>query len=136
MDELGGICTFGRVRQLYYTADALAWLPSEADEGERYSAQAVEAYADVSRPEWAFGDQARSHADLAIVRIALGELQGAAEVVWPVLDLPTEQRMNGIMISLRRVHKALIQSPLAADGHDLQEQIEMFTRTPLRSITA
>jgi hypothetical protein len=53
-----------------------------------------------------------------------------------VLDLPPEQRMNGIVISLRRVHKALSRSPLAADGRDLQEQIEMFTRTPLRSITA
>jgi hypothetical protein len=136
MDELGGICTFGRARQLYYAADALAWLPSEADEGERYSAQAVEAYADPGRPEWAFGDQAGSHADPAIARIARGELEGAAEAVRPVLDLPPEQRMNGIVISLRRVHKALSRSPLAADGRDLQEQIEMFTRTPLRSITA
>jgi hypothetical protein len=58
------------------------------------------------------------------------------EAVRPVLDLPPEQRMNGIVISLRRVHKALSRSPLAADGRDLQEQIEMFTRTPLRSIRA
>ena len=136
VDELGGICTFGRARQLYYAADALAWLPSEADEGERYSTRAVDAYADTTGPEWAFGDQAGSYTDLAIVRIARGELEGAAEAVRPVLDLPTEQRMNGIVISVMRVHKALTRSPLAADGRDLQEQIEMFTRTPLRSITA
>jgi hypothetical protein len=136
MDELGGICTFGRARQLYYAADALAWLPSEAAEGERYSAQAVQAYADATGPEWAFGDQAGSHADLAIARIARNELEGAAHAVRPVLELPPEQRMNGIVISLKRVHKALSRSPLGTEGRALQEQIEMFTRTPLRSITA
>jgi hypothetical protein len=136
VDELGGICTFGRARQLYYAADALVWLPSEADEGERYAGQAVDAYADPSRPEWAFGDKAGSHAGLAIARLARGELEGAAEAVRPVLDLPPQQRMNGIVMSLRRVHKALSQSPLAADGRELQERIETFTRTPLRTTTA
>ena len=30
LDELGGVCTFARSRQLYVTADALAWLPNRA----------------------------------------------------------------------------------------------------------
>jgi len=44
LDEMGGLCTFGRNRQLYYAADALAWLPGERDTAERYSRQAVDAY--------------------------------------------------------------------------------------------
>jgi hypothetical protein len=135
LDELGGICTFSRPRQLYYAADTLAWLPGEAEAGERYSIQAVEAYADPSAPEWAFGDQAGSQTDLAIARIGRGELDGAAEAIAPVLSLPVEQRMNGIIISAQRVHRVLAandqvsQSPAAGA---LREEIETFVRTPLR----
>jgi hypothetical protein len=136
VDELGGVCTFSRPRQLYYAAEAFSWLPSEAEEGERYAAQAVEAYADTSRPEWDFGDQAGSHADLAIARIARNELEGAVEAIRPVLELPPERRINNVVTSVERVHRALTGSSFATDGRDLQERIEMFTRTPLRTITA
>jgi hypothetical protein len=37
---------------------------------------------------------------------------------------------------MTRVHKALRSSPASAEARDLQERVEMFTRTPLRSITA
>jgi hypothetical protein len=134
LDELGGICTFTRSRQLYYAADALAWLPEEAAEAERYSTVAAEAYADPTAPDWAFGDQAGSHADLAIARIARGELEGAADAVAPVLDLPAEQRINGIIASAQRVHQALTRSPLAGDGAELQEQIEVFTHTSAKAL--
>ena len=49
MDELDGIATFTRPRHLYYAADALAWLPAEARQAERYSTEAVAAYTDSSR---------------------------------------------------------------------------------------
>ncbi|MEU9282742.1 hypothetical protein [Streptomyces sp. NPDC048341] len=134
VDELGGLCRFGRVRQIYYAADALTWLPSEAGAAQDYAERAVLEYEDDSTPEWAFGDQAGSRAALAIARIQMGELEGATEAVVPVLDLATEQRINGIVHSAQRVHRALRDSPLAEAGSDLQEQIEMFTRTPLKSL--
>jgi hypothetical protein len=77
-----------------------------------------------------------SRSDLAIARVLQAELEGAVEAVRPVLELPPEQRTNGIVISVERVHQALARSALAADGRDLQERIETFTRTPLRTITA
>jgi hypothetical protein len=136
LDRLGGLCTFGRSRQLYYAADALSWLPEDAGAAGRYAADAVDAYRDTSSAEWAFGDQAGSHSDLAMARIAAGELEGAVEAVEPVLDLPVDRRMNGVIASMTRVDRALRASPLSDEGRDLQERIEMFTRTPLRSITA
>src|SRR6266545_3269197 len=93
LDEMGGLCTFGRHRQLYYAADALAWLPGEVDEAERYSREAVDAYTDQTHPEWAFGDAAGSQAAMAITRIANGELDGAAAAIAPVLGLPAERRI-------------------------------------------
>jgi tetratricopeptide (TPR) repeat protein len=132
LDELGGICTFSRARQLYYAADALAWLPSEAEAAERYSLQAVQAYADTSAPEWAFGDAAGSACDLAVARVIRGEIDGAAEALQPVLDLPTEQRIHGIVSSVRHVHRSLTNHvPASPVGATLQEQIELFMRTPL-----
>jgi len=47
LDELGGICTFTRPRQLYYAADVLAWLPSQARQAQRETDGAREAIAPV-----------------------------------------------------------------------------------------
>lgn len=134
VDELGGLCTFGQTRQIYYAAEALSWLPSQAAAAGDYATRAVDAYEDSSSPEWAFGDQAGSRSALAIARIQAGELEGAAESVAPVLALAPEQRINGIVHAAQRVHTALCNSPLAEAGADLQEQIEIFTRTPLKSL--
>jgi tetratricopeptide (TPR) repeat protein len=134
VDELGGICTFSQPRTLYYAADALAWLPGEADKAVQFSSRAVDAYANPNDPAWAFGDQAGSHSDLAIARIAARDLEGAVQAVTPVLDLPPQQRINGIVHSVQRVHQAITRAGLTDDARDLIEHIEDFTHTPLRSL--
>jgi hypothetical protein len=136
LDELGGICSFNRSRALYYAADALAWLPDQAEEAGEYAGQAVLAYSDSASPEWAFGDQAGSHADLAISRLALGELDGAVEAIAPVLQLESKRRINGIVHSVERVQAALAHSGLATDERagDLVDEIESFTRTPAAAL--
>ena len=134
MDTIGGICTFNQPRTLYYAADALAWLPDEAEAAEQYATRAVNAYADPHDPAWAFGDQAGSHTDLAIARIANRDLDAAADAIAPVLDLPAEQRINGIVHSVRRVHQAITRTGLAADAHDLIDGIEHFTHTPANAL--
>ncbi|MFE2879612.1 hypothetical protein ACFXG6_33445 [Streptomyces roseus] len=134
VDELGGLCLFGRTRQIYYAAEALSWLPSQSSVANDYATRAVAAYEDSTSPEWAFGDQAGARSALAITRIQMGELEGATEAVSPVLDLAPEQRINGIVNATQRVHRALRDSPLAEDASGLQEQIEAFTRTPLKSL--
>ncbi|MEU4162559.1 hypothetical protein [Actinoplanes sp. NPDC026670] len=133
MDELGGICTFNQPRTVYYAADALAWLPGH-EQALTYAERAVAAYVDRRDPAWAFGDQAGSQADLAIARIAAGEIEGAYEAVSPVLDLEPSQRINGIINSVQRVHQAVSRAGLAAEATDMIEHIEDFTATPLRSL--
>jgi hypothetical protein len=134
VDELGGFCTFSRNRQLYYVADALAWLPTEARTAEQYSLDAVSAYADPTAPDWAFGDAAGSACDLAAARIGRAEIAGAAEALGPVLALPSEQRINGIILSMNRVHRALSTAPASQETRLLQERIEMFTATPIAAL--
>jgi len=130
LDELGGICTFTRSRLLYYAADALAGLPGQARTAEDYARQAVAAYAHPAAADWSFGDEAGSRTDLAIARIRGGEVEGASEALRPVLDLPADQRINGIIASVRRVHTTVTGAARSSAGTQLQEQIEVFMRTP------
>ncbi|SCL16888.1 hypothetical protein GA0074694_1808 [Micromonospora inyonensis] len=134
MDEMGGICTFNQPRTLYYASDALAWLPGEARNTEQYALRAVHAYADPNDPAWAFGDQAGSHTNLAIARVANRELDAATDALAPVLELPAEQRINGIMHSVRRVHQAIIRNGLAGDARELIDGIEHFTHAPANAL--
>jgi len=94
----------------------------------------VAAYADPDPPEWAFGDAAGSHADLAVARMASRDLDGAAEAIAPVLELPPERRIRGIISSARHVYDALRRAGLSDDGKDLQEEMELFTRTPVKAL--
>lgn len=135
LDDLGGIATFARPRQLYYTADALSWLPTESVAADDYAHQAVATYPDPTHPEWAFGGAAVSRADLALARITRGEVEGAAETLAPVFELPTDKRINGVIHSLNRVHRALTTASPSAPAGELQERIEDYTRTPMRTLT-
>jgi hypothetical protein len=49
-----------------------------------------------------------------------------------VLDLPTEQRINGIVHSVNRVHRAFNHTPPNATTRDIQERIESYVLTPVR----
>jgi hypothetical protein len=94
----------------------------------------VAAYADPSGPDWAFGDAAGSACDLAAARIGRQEIAGAAEALEPVLTLPTEQRINGIILSVNRIHGKLIEAVPSHDARLLQERIETFTATPVAAL--
>ncbi|WP_436776888.1 hypothetical protein [Yinghuangia sp. YIM S09857] len=136
LDSYGGILTFPRVRQLYYVAEAVVHLRDDPRGAQEQAAEAVTAYRDADPEDWAFGDEAGAHTNLALSRIAAGELDGAVEAVRPVLDLPYEQRNFGIVVSARRVHNALsdarfLTSPAAADT---REEIEEFTASPTASL--
>src|SRR5690348_2388315 len=131
LDEIGGVCTFDRSRQLYVTADALAWLPRRARLCRRYCEEAVAAYQDSMAPTWSFAFQAGSCASLAIARICMGEMDGAAEAMASVFELAAPQRINLVVKSVRRVHSVLSNSPLAGIHPELTEKIRVFADSQL-----
>jgi hypothetical protein len=129
LDELGGLCTFGRPRQLYYAADALAWGgEAEANETERTATEALDLYEAAPPAERAFGDESGARCDLAVARILRGQIDGAAEALAPVLQLPSAQRIHGIVTSVDHVRRTLQgieqASPVVVD---LRGAIENFT---------
>jgi hypothetical protein len=58
-----------------------------------------------------------------------GDLDGAAEALRPVLDLPAAQRINGIRHSVQRVQRALVHAGLTGSAADLIEEMDAFTAT-------
>lgn len=128
LDELGGSLTFTRPRQLYYTADATAWLPGEEERAEREAAEAVDAYEHAEPAEQSNADMAVTRADLALARTRRGELDGARTALRPVLDLSPERRLSGIIAITHRVHAALRDARYrgAAAAREAQEEIESF----------
>ncbi|MGH3977649.1 MAG: hypothetical protein ACRDRZ_01405 [Pseudonocardiaceae bacterium] len=106
LDALG--CTFGQPRQFYLAADALAWggLPA-AWEAERLAQDALDAYAGTPAEQRAFGTEAGARSALAVARVLRGEIEGAAEALAPVLELPPAKRFHGIVASAEHVRIAL-----------------------------
>jgi len=108
LDELGGLCTFNRPRQLYYAADAMRWCgQAEAEATQRLASEALAAYESAPVDDHAFGDEAGTRCALAAARVEQGEIDGAAEALAPVLTLPVSKRIHGVVSSADFVHQTL-----------------------------
>ncbi|MGH3752436.1 MAG: hypothetical protein ACRDRP_07020 [Pseudonocardiaceae bacterium] len=129
LDSLGGVCTFSRPRQLYYAADALTWGgAAEANHTERLALEALDAYAEAPDKDRAFGGEAGTRTALAVARVFRREIDGAAEALAPVLELPPPKRIHGIVTSVEHVRTALrgVADP-GREVADLAGAIEGFT---------
>jgi tetratricopeptide (TPR) repeat protein len=120
LDTLGGVCTFGRPRELYYAAETLSWggQPAAA-RAEQVALEALDAYAQAASQDRAFGGEAGTRSALALARVNQGHVDGAAEALTPVLALPPAQRIHGVVTSVEEVRTAL--SALADPGRDAVE---------------
>ncbi len=129
LDEFGGILTFTRPRQLYYAADARIWVDGAYLRAEETATEAIAAYEHATVDERSFSDEAGARADQALARLTGGNLEGAVEALRPVLDLPADQRIAGIIASANRVHTALRSGPAGETtaARDLQQEIEAFS---------
>lgn len=136
LDAFGGIMTFPRPRQLYYAAEATVMLGDDMPQARLDAACAVEAYQQAQADEWAFADQAGAHTNLAVAMLHTKELDGAAQAMRLVLDLPSEQRCHGVIVSANRVHHALRSGRLGASAgaRAMIAEIEEFTRAPIAAI--
>lgn len=128
LDELGGLFTYSRAKQLYYSVEAEALLGHGGEQLAAQAEEAVEAFGDPNAPHWAFGDLAGAQCDLALVRLYSSDVDGAADAIRPVLNLPASHRNNGIIVSAGRVRTALGAGPVrtAVAARDLRAEIEAF----------
>ncbi|MEU0381045.1 MULTISPECIES: hypothetical protein [Streptomyces] len=66
-----------------------------------------------------------------MVRLHDDQLEGAADALRPVLDLPPAQRNRGIVVSAQRVQRAVGHSPTRTTilAQELREEITQFSPT-------
>jgi hypothetical protein len=124
---IGGILTFPRIKQKYYTGSTLV-LAGEAVQGELTCSDVISSYETGPLDQRSYGDEAIARTDLAIARLLGDDLDGASEALQPVLQLPTEQRIRQITDSLTRVREGLIL-PRYADvpiARSLIDQLNQF----------
>jgi hypothetical protein len=129
LDSLGGVCSFSRPRQLYYYAAAFSWGgTAEVNHTERLALDALDAYATSPAQDRDFAAEAGTRSALALARVCQGHVDGAAEALRPVLDLPPSQRIHKIVTAVERVRIALsaIKDP-GRDAIALAGAIEAFT---------
>ncbi len=128
LDELGGLLTFPRQKQLYYAVESHVMLGCGDAHTAAQAEEAVAAFSDRGAAHWAFGDQAGAHCNLALIRLHGGDLDGTADAMGPVLELPAGQRNRGIVVSAQRVQAALTREPVrtAVRARDLREEIAVY----------
>ncbi|MGH3805867.1 MAG: hypothetical protein ACRDRU_04335 [Pseudonocardiaceae bacterium] len=129
LDGLGGMCTFSRPRQLCFAAEALSWGgPPEAARTERLALDTLDAYARAPAHDRSYSHEAGARISLATARISHGEIDGAAEALAPVLELPPAQRIHSMVTDVERVRTTLgtLQDP-GRDAIELAGAIEAFT---------
>ena len=129
LDSLGGVCSFNRPRQLYYAAAAFSWGgTAEANHTERLALDALDAYTTAPTQDHDFAAEAGTRSALALARVGQGHVDGAAEALRPVLDLPPSQRIHKIVTAVERVRTALsaLQDP-GRDAIELAGAIEGWT---------
>ncbi|MGV9509319.1 hypothetical protein ACWDQZ_27340 [Streptomyces tendae] len=128
LDQLGGLLTYSPEKQAYYTVESEALLGHGSTDLTAQAEHAVQGFSDLTNPNWAFGDLAGAQCNQALVLLHSGEVDGAAQAIRPVLELPPTFRNNGIVMSAQRVRHALMTSSVrtAAAARDLREEIAVY----------
>ncbi|MFC9033664.1 hypothetical protein [Streptomyces arboris] len=138
LDELGGLLTFPTEKELYYRVETEVLLGHGTAGTVTDAERAVEAFSDRTAPHWAFGDEAGSRCNLAMIRLNDDQLDGAADALRPVLDLPRSQRNRGIVVSTQRVNQTLTRSHARTSllARELTEEITQFSPAspPLKAL--
>jgi transcriptional regulator with XRE-family HTH domain len=130
LDEIGGLLGFPAAGQLYYAADALTAIPEQQHAAETFAREAISAYERLPSSDRSYADEAGARCDLALVRVRGGDVTGAREAIAPVLELPVDRRINGVVAGAHRVAAAAAGAARTGAGKALREAIEGFCLSP------
>lgn len=138
LDTIGGLLTFPQAKQRYYTAGTLVHLNGQQHQAQTEALAAIDLYEQENPENRSYSDEAGAHTELALARVRNNEIDGAHDALSPVLNLPPERRIGGILISTTRIHQALSQQHHTGSPtiRTIQEEIETFCRVPAAALSA
>ncbi|MCC3311400.1 MULTISPECIES: helix-turn-helix domain-containing protein [Nocardia] len=131
VSAFGGVMTFPRAKAAYYLGRAFCRL-GDHPQTERWATEAIASYSGGPAQQRSYGDESLARVDLCISRLGVGELEGAAEIIAPVLELSAEQRIAPIMEGMRSI-TATLQAHRHSDApaaKDLAAAITAYTARP------
>jgi hypothetical protein len=134
-DEIGGLLGFSEAQQSYMAGSTYLWL-KEPKEALAAADRAVWLF-DVGNPSTRFyGAEMLALVDAAAALVQSGDLEGAAERLRPVLELPAEQQLDTFTSRLAELRDGLRHSRYAGSkpALEIQRQIEEFRAGALGQI--
>ncbi|MBG7704818.1 DNA-binding protein [Streptomyces sp. MC1] len=128
-DGVGGEFAFSLERLAMSTATT-ALLIGDADQAEADARRALELIARRPAEEQSAHVRAGAAADLAHARLLADDVEGAAEALQPVWEVPEEHRQTGIVVRTARIRRHLTRPEYhgAQGPKALRERLEDFNR--------
>lgn len=125
--EFGGLLSFPVAKQSYYVGSTYGLL-GDHEAAERYARAAIVAYETGLPAERSYGDEALARLDVVNARLSLGDPDGAAEAIAPVLALSDDRRIRQLDTALERTLSILNRSPstLGKAGLELGDCIRHY----------
>ncbi|WP_433717142.1 helix-turn-helix domain-containing protein (plasmid) [Nocardia sp. CA-084685] len=112
VNAFGGALTFPLPKLSSYVGSAMRRI-GDHRRAEQWALEAITGYATGPADQRSYGDEALARIDVGLARIAGGDIDGADDILTPVLELPPEQRICPIMEGMRTVTAALQIHPHA-----------------------
>jgi transcriptional regulator with XRE-family HTH domain len=109
LERFGGLLSFPTAKQDYYIGGTYTLL-GEYEKAERHAQAAISAYETGPAHERSYGDEALARMDIVTSRIATNELDGAAEELTKILEMPQELRIRQLGTAVGNV-AALLSHP-------------------------
>lgn len=128
-DAVGGEFGFTAER-LAMSNSTTALIIGDSGQAEAAARQALTLLGQRSQDAQSAHVRGGAAADLAMARLLADDVEGASEALTPVWEIPSDQRMTGIVVRTARIHRHLSRPTYhgAQLPGQLREQIEDFTR--------
>ncbi|GAA2345095.1 DNA-binding protein [Streptomyces kunmingensis] len=129
-DGVGGEFGFPPAR-LAMSSSSTALLIHDADQAEQSARRAIHLIRQTpqsSRSAHVLGGAA---ADLAMARLLANDVEGAAEALTPLWNIPGDQRVTGVLVRTGQIQQFLAQPAYRASTlpRELRDRVEDFTRS-------
>ncbi|WP_328766018.1 DNA-binding protein [Streptomyces sp. NBC_00286] len=129
-DGVGGEFGFSPER-LAMSSSSTALLIHDGDQAERSARRALDRISQkpqASRSPHVLGGAA---ADLAVARLLSNDVEGAADALTPLWDIPGDQRVTGVLVRTGQIQHFLAQPAYRRSTlpRELRDRVEDFTRS-------
>lgn len=129
-DEMGGVFGFDEPKSHYYAGATYIHL-GQAEPALSATGLAIDLYANGPQDQRSYGAEALARVDNAAAHLINGSLDGAADSVWPVLELAEDKRIAQLEERLTGLRHRIAgpRFRAAVEARTLDERIEEFCGT-------